>query len=54
METLGIATAKLVAAGFCLGLGFWASRKLTNIIDEKLLLYDKRKLIELGAMPNPN
>lgn len=40
---------KLIAAGACLGIGFWASKKLTNLVDEKLLIYDKRKLKQLEA-----
>ena len=47
VETAALTTAKLVAAGFCLGLGFWASKKLTNIVDEKLKLYDGRYIRQL-------
>jgi len=47
IETAALTTAKLVTAGFCLGLGFWASKKLTNLVDEKLLIYDKRKIKQL-------
>ena len=39
--------AALVAAGCCLGVGFWLSKKITNKIDEKLCLYDKRALARL-------
>lgn len=48
---LAIKGLGLVAGGFCLGLGFWASKQLTNKLDERLLIYDKRKLLELGNIP---
>ena len=46
METALVA-GKLITAGFCLGIGFWASKKLTNLVDEKLFIYDKRKIKQL-------
>jgi hypothetical protein len=36
-----IVATKLISMGFCLGIGFWASKKVTNQIDEWLCLYDK-------------
>lgn len=48
VTTIGLTTVKMVAAGFFLGLGFWASRKLTNLVDEKLFIYDKRKVNQLS------
>lgn len=48
METVALTTVKLISAGFCLGIGFWASKKLTNLVDEKLLIYDERKLKQLA------
>jgi hypothetical protein len=42
-----IAAVQLVSAGFCLGTGFWLSKKFTGVIDEKLLMYDERKLQQL-------
>lgn len=47
MTVAATTAVKLISAGFCLGIGFWASKKLTNVIDEKLLMYDKRKLKQL-------
>ena len=44
---LSVSAGKLVFAGMCLGIGFWASKKLTNLADEYLLKLDKRKLEKL-------
>lgn len=48
IETAALATGKLVVYGFFIGVGFWASRKFTNLVDEKLILYDNRKLRQLA------
>lgn len=48
ITALGISALQLTGAGFCMGIGFWLSKKLTNKMDEKFLLYDKRALKELG------
>lgn len=46
----GIAlSAKLVLTGFCIGIGFWASRKLTGKIDTLLVLRDKEYLNALAS-----
>ena len=34
--------------GFFIGLGFYLSKKLTNIVDEKLLYYDQAKLKKIA------
>lgn len=52
LETTAVTTLKLISAGFCLGIGFWASKKLTNLVDEKLLIYDKRKIKQLEQEMN--
>lgn len=47
--TIGLTGLKLIAGGACLGVGFWASKKITNKVDEYLLLYDtttQRRLAE--------
>jgi hypothetical protein len=41
MDTLGIAFGKLVLSGFALGIGFYLSKKLTNKIDEFILMNSK-------------
>lgn len=51
MLTLAM-TGKLVIGGFCLGIGFWGSKKLTNLIDQKLLEYDNRRLKKLSEEMN--
>lgn len=48
MTALLSAGGKLIFAGFSLGIGFWMSKKLTNIIDEKLSLYDNSLITRLG------
>lgn len=50
MALTALATAgKLVGAGVCLGIGFWASKKLTNIADEYLAYYDEKKIAKLTS-----
>ena len=40
---VSISVMKLVTYGFCLGIGFWASKRLTNVADEYLLLWSERR-----------
>jgi len=47
IATVIVGTGKLVAFGFCLGIGFWASKKLTNVADEYLILWSKRRMEKL-------
>lgn len=44
-------TAKVIASGFLLGLGFWGSKKLTNYLDMRLALRDPEfmKSLQFGA-----
>jgi len=50
-------TGKLIAYGVCLGIGFWMARKLTNVADEYLMLWNESKMnkfaqeveVELGV-----
>lgn len=44
----------LMTSGACLGIGFWMSKKITNVMDEYLLMYDKRKLEQLSKEMNLN
>lgn len=55
IETIAVAGAtavKLVMVDTCLGLGFWASKKLTNKLDEVLLKYDSREIKRLEQEMN--
>lgn len=47
-----VGAGKLVTVGFCLGLGFWACRKLTGKVDEYFVLRDTEYLAHLAAMQN--
>lgn len=47
MEILFFTFLQLLMAGFTLGIGFWASRKLTGFIDELLFTMDRKQLTEL-------
>jgi len=51
--TIAIGGAKFIAAalvgGFCLGIGIWCARKVTNRIDERLILNNREKLEELAV-----
>ena len=48
MIEIPVLAGKLLFSGIFLGIGFWASKKLTNLVDEKLILYDSRKLQQLA------
>jgi len=48
ITSLGVTAVKLVSYGFFIGLGFYLSKKLTNIVDEKLLYYDQAKLKKIA------
>jgi len=39
--SLTITAGKLIFTGFCLAIGFWAGKKLTNRIDEFLYIHSK-------------
>lgn len=52
MLTTTAGAVKLISMGFCLGIGFWASKKLTNVVDEKLALYDQRNIERLAKEMN--
>ena len=43
----GITVLQLIGYGLCLGIGFWASRHLTNVADEYLLKWNKKRMEEL-------
>lgn len=45
--TVLAAAGKLIGAGACLGIGFWMSKKLTNVADEYLAYYDERRIARL-------
>ena len=49
-----ITTGKMIFSGACLGVGFWMSKKITNVMDEYLFMYDKRKLEQLSKEMNLN
>ena len=38
-----VTVAKLTVYGFCLGIGFWGAKKLTNLADEYLILWSESK-----------
>jgi hypothetical protein len=39
--TIAVKVGGLVVTGFCLAIGFWAGKKLTNKIDEFLYTHSK-------------
>jgi len=43
MTSVALTVGKLVAAGTCLGVGFWMSKKLTGVADYYLILWDERR-----------
>lgn len=43
MGAAAITAGKLIAAGACLGIGFWMSKKLTGIADYYLVLWDEQR-----------
>ena len=50
---ISFTAGKLVAAGFCLGLGFWMSKQFTNVADEYIALYRERSPHNLDKMQTP-
>lgn len=52
LSVTALTTAKLVGTGFCFGIGFWAAKKLTNVLDEKLALYDHKEIERLAKEMN--
>ena len=50
---IGLAGAKatgiLIATGTCLAVGFWIGKKITNKLDEVLILNNKEYMNELMA-----
>jgi hypothetical protein len=50
LAAVGLASAKLVGAGVCLGLGFWVSKQITKKLDYYLVLHDKEFNQELRDM----
>lgn len=49
---VGVTATKLVSYGVCLCIGFWIGKKITNKIDEKLLMYDRKTLQKLEQEMN--
>ena len=50
LTTLAVGTitaGKIITYGCLLGVGFWASKKITGLIDEQLLLHDRKFLQSL-------
>jgi hypothetical protein len=45
---VAVTAAKLISFGFCLSIGFWAGRKLTNLADEYLLKWDEYRMNKLA------
>ena len=44
VTTAVVGATKLITFGLFLGIGFWASKKITNKLDDYFLLFDKKKL----------
>ena len=48
-KTAVVLTAgKLVSLGYFLGIGFWASKKLTTTVDEYLLRWDEERMNKIA------
>lgn len=43
--------SQLVFIGFCAGIGSYAARKLTETLEERLLLLNRKKMNELVKEP---